>query len=80
METVRTSIYVRSRSARPAPLHGVRSRRTCRACGQSLWRMDSGPYRWLWCPHCDQAVRIGHVRDESGQMSRVCKNCGEVIE
>ncbi len=53
MATVRTSTYVRSRSTRPAPLHGVRSRRTCRACGRSLWRMDSGPYRWLWCPQCD---------------------------
>lgn len=34
----------------------------------------------LVCPHCDRAVRVGYMRDESGRASRVCKNCGEVID
>jgi len=34
----------------------------------------------LVCPHCDQPTRVRRVRYESGEVSRVCRNCGEVID
>ncbi len=33
----------------------------------------------LVCPQCDEAVRVGHRR-ENGQVVRVCKTCGKDID
>lgn len=29
----------------------------------------------LVCPSCRERTRVGHVRDESGRVQRVCKKC-----
>ena len=29
----------------------------------------------LICPSCNKPVRVGHVKDEKGNMQRVCKKC-----
>lgn len=34
----------------------------------------------LVCPHCNQRVRVGFVRQEDGSKTRVCKKCGEAID
>ena len=33
----------------------------------------------LVCPKCDEATRVG-VRREDGEVNRVCKNCGALVE
>lgn len=33
----------------------------------------------LVCPKCDEATRVG-VRREDGEVNRVCKNCGALVD
>ena len=34
----------------------------------------------LVCPRCDEATRVGFIRQEDGTKVRVCKKCGETID
>ncbi len=34
----------------------------------------------LVCPKCSKPTRVGHVTHADGSRSRVCKNCGEMID
>ncbi|MBI3363222.1 MAG: 50S ribosomal protein L24 [Chloroflexi bacterium] len=35
----------------------------------------------LVCPHCHEAVRVGHQRDaDTGRSHRVCRNCQSLID
>jgi large subunit ribosomal protein L24 len=34
----------------------------------------------LVCPHCDKATRVGRVRGQDGNLYRICKKCGEMID
>lgn len=33
----------------------------------------------LYCPACNQGVRVGHRFTDAGQKQRVCKRCGGVL-
>ncbi len=33
----------------------------------------------LICPHCGKATRVGHLIDEKGVKTRMCKKCGKRI-
>ena len=34
----------------------------------------------LVCPHCNEATRVAHKRNEKGKLIRVCKKCGKDID
>lgn len=39
----------------------------------------NGSNLMLICPHCSKPSRVGHLTDEKGVKSRVCRNCKKRI-